>query len=477
MAMSASGSFLPPAFVFPRARMNDVLKLGAPENSLFLCHPSGWSNSHTCSLWFEHFLQHVKPSAERPVLLILDGHASHTKNISFLERANENNVKVISIPPHTSHKLQPLDVAVMGPLKKYYSQAMDSFMKQNLGKAVSIQNVASLVNEAFLGAATIKNAMSGFLATGICPFNENIFSDADFAASKELFKAIEKQASIELINFSPPSTDAEQHVDEVPQESETDVNVTLHNTKFILSSQSTVSSLFQPVEVCQIDQGNQPDHDPDASYILIEVNDLQPLIMDSTSDELTLPIIPDLGDVNDFENVAHDEVLELDPNTYFQVGADGHVIEITMIDQSTISNDPGTDHSVELALQENTIPSGSINDHLIISSSGIPEPVSKKAKNTRKRATKRKAVAEELTSTVYREQLKTTNATQTIKKIKKKGRKQPATEIVNDVLCFFCGDLFSASVNGNGWRKCLRCDVWFHEPCTGLDAIVCSSCV
>ncbi|XP_062539071.1 tigger transposable element-derived protein 6-like [Armigeres subalbatus] len=117
LAMSASGDYVPPAFVFPRARLTEALKSGAPDNSLFLCNPSGWSTIETCSAWFDHFLRYAKPTAGQPILLILDGHSSHTKNIHMLEKASASNVRILSIPPHTSHKLQPLYVSVMGPVK------------------------------------------------------------------------------------------------------------------------------------------------------------------------------------------------------------------------------------------------------------------------------------------------------------------------------------------------------------------------
>lgn len=183
MTVSAAGQYLPPMFIFPRQRMNELLKIGAPAGSVFTCNPSGWSNVATCSTWFDHFLAHTRPTADAPVLLILDGHSSHTKNIEMIEKAARNNVRILSIPPHTSHKLQPLDVSVMGPLKTKYGQAVDHFLRRNPGKTVTVYDVAALVNEAFLDAATMQNAVSGFRATGIFPFDKRLFNDTDFVAS------------------------------------------------------------------------------------------------------------------------------------------------------------------------------------------------------------------------------------------------------------------------------------------------------
>lgn len=134
--------------------------------------------------WFDHFLSYTKPSAEDPVILFLDGHASHTKNLAFIEKARANHVTVISFPPHCSHKLQPLDVSFMGPLKTNFSQAIERFLKANPGKVVTINDVSELLGDAFLKSATPTNAIVGFQKTGLWPFNRHTFKPDDFAAAK-----------------------------------------------------------------------------------------------------------------------------------------------------------------------------------------------------------------------------------------------------------------------------------------------------
>ncbi|KAL1377512.1 hypothetical protein pipiens_016215 [Culex pipiens pipiens] len=115
-AMSAAGDFVPPMFIFPWQRMNDALKVGAPYGSTFACNPSGWSTIDTCTKWFDHFLTHTRPTKEEPVLLLFDGHKSHTKNLQLLEKARRNHVRIVSIPPHTSQKLQPCDLTLMASM-------------------------------------------------------------------------------------------------------------------------------------------------------------------------------------------------------------------------------------------------------------------------------------------------------------------------------------------------------------------------
>jgi hypothetical protein len=57
-----------------------------------------------------------------PVILLLDGHYSHTRNLEVNTLAQENHVDIICLPPHGSHKMHPLDRTFMGPLKTFYWQ-------------------------------------------------------------------------------------------------------------------------------------------------------------------------------------------------------------------------------------------------------------------------------------------------------------------------------------------------------------------
>lgn len=203
-AMTASGTYIPPVFIFPRQRMQESYKSGAPAESKFFCNSSGWSTAETCSKWFDHLVEHMKPTAESPILLVLDGHSSHTRNIEMLDKAALNHVRILTIPPHTSHKLQPLDVAFMAPFKGYYDKAVELFLKKNPGQAVTLNHISTFVNEAYSKAATIPTAINGFETTGILPFNPDIFTDKDFAASDFLEAA--NDPSMVFANIPPVLT-------------------------------------------------------------------------------------------------------------------------------------------------------------------------------------------------------------------------------------------------------------------------------
>jgi hypothetical protein len=65
----------------------------------------------------------VKTTEDKKVLLLMDNHESHV-----LIAARENGIILLTFPPHTSHKLQPLERCVFGPFKniKYSMQQLDA---------------------------------------------------------------------------------------------------------------------------------------------------------------------------------------------------------------------------------------------------------------------------------------------------------------------------------------------------------------
>ena len=161
---------------------NGRLMIDAPPESIGVACESGWMNAETFLQWLQHFQQNVHPSAARPVLLILDGHSSH-KDLKVIEYARENHIHMLSTPPHTTHKLQPLDQVFFKPFKQGYGSASALWMRQNPGAWLTEYDVAELVNTAFTKVARFEMAQNGFHCTRIQPFHREIFSDLDFLGS------------------------------------------------------------------------------------------------------------------------------------------------------------------------------------------------------------------------------------------------------------------------------------------------------
>jgi len=111
----------------------------------------------------------------------VDSHASYVTNES-LELMKKSHIVSLTFPPHTSHKLQRLDQSCYRPFKAYYDAACNTWMTKNLGKFISIYNIAELVGTAFPCALTPTNITSGLMVTGIWACDSQVFTDEESRA-------------------------------------------------------------------------------------------------------------------------------------------------------------------------------------------------------------------------------------------------------------------------------------------------------
>lgn len=179
-AVNATGNAVPPMFIFPRVRYKDHFI--TPPGSIGTSTRSGWINEDTFAEFLEHLVQHTNCSSDRPILLILVNHKAHI-SLRALDMAKQKGIVMLTIPPYTSHRLQPLDKSVYGPFKTYNDRALDGWMRSNPGKTANIYQIPGCVNKAFMSAMKPRNISSGFKSTGIFPYNRDVFSDAEFEPS------------------------------------------------------------------------------------------------------------------------------------------------------------------------------------------------------------------------------------------------------------------------------------------------------
>ncbi|XP_030757952.1 uncharacterized protein LOC115883699 [Sitophilus oryzae] len=190
--------------------MDVKLTKDAPIGSIFVAHPSGWITVQGFLKWLNAFVDRVNPTEENPILLILDGHSTH-KDLQVILYAKEHHVHMLSLPPHTTHKLQPLDRAIMKPFKGAFNAACEVWMSKygRLGLKITVQEISGLVGSAFSKICRMELAQSAFQCTGIYPLNKNIFTELDFLPASNTTKILEadNQENHEPKNHSlTPST-------------------------------------------------------------------------------------------------------------------------------------------------------------------------------------------------------------------------------------------------------------------------------
>jgi hypothetical protein len=90
-------------------------------------------------------------------------------------------VFIICLPPHSSYKMQPLDKAFMGPLKPFYCQETEKWLRSNPGRVATVYQTGKPIwKYSYKQAATDATAANACLATGLFPCDMNIFRPHDF---------------------------------------------------------------------------------------------------------------------------------------------------------------------------------------------------------------------------------------------------------------------------------------------------------
>lgn len=472
--MGADGSYMPPMFIFPRKRMKEELMRNAPRGSWAMCHESGWIQKDIFTAWFKKFIQFSRASPDNPVLLLLDGHASHVKNLDVVKLGREHGVHILSFPPHCTHRLQPLDVGFMKPLSTYYTEAANNWLRMNGGKVITQFQIAELVNQAFMKTATLSTAFNSYENTGIWPLNRDRFTAADFLAAStteiELNTGVSDDEDLLVVNG--PSTSL---VSQLPAP----------NLK------SSTNDISQP-SFSRVEQSltpNLPSNISEATNSVAAQSTIPPGYDESQQD------IGDTGDT---------DVQAMSPTPLLSAVNDNRLTPPN-VTSTDVANVPDADNQIldvaGSSKSDKEKKSFLISPKIIMP---FPKTTATKRKNVRRGKT---AV---ITSSPYRKELEEKpNASKTnkVKKnlnleiktkkktikgkaqksetkrinTKKRNRKDSTSDEENqDTECFYCSHLYSES--NEGWVQCPICSLWAHCSCAGVDdddaetKFVCENC-
>lgn len=172
------GTFLPPALIYQGQGNLQTSWLQDFEpgkhNCYFSSTSSGFTNEELAFDWlvsvFDKNTRKKAGNGRHWRLLWLDGHNSHL-NLKFLHWAIENRILVAVFPPHSTHRLQPLDVSLFCPLSTRYSQQLKRWIDTTGGVfSTSQKDFFGLFWPAFVEAFNEHNIMSGWSKTGLVPF-------------------------------------------------------------------------------------------------------------------------------------------------------------------------------------------------------------------------------------------------------------------------------------------------------------------
>lgn len=168
---NALGKWAPCLSIFKYERIPAALAKSAPPGWGIGKSETGWMTAETFYEYitniFLPFLNDV--NIERPVIVFLDGHKSHL-SLHLSKFCREHGLILISLYPNSTHILQPLDVAVFGPLKARWKKIVKQWRIEN-EKEITKLDVPKALAQIINDDGMVKNIQSGFRVTGLYPYN------------------------------------------------------------------------------------------------------------------------------------------------------------------------------------------------------------------------------------------------------------------------------------------------------------------
>ncbi|KAJ4427639.1 hypothetical protein ANN_25287, partial [Periplaneta americana] len=129
----------------------------------------------------ESLLWNISPA--RPVLLLLDSHASHV-GIGVIDFARENDIHSMTFPSHCSHSLQPLDLSIYKSLKNAWANELDRYKHNNPVGAPTRFDFGKLFSVPYAIAFSAEKIRNGLRKAGIYPMNRNAVQPEAIAPSR-----------------------------------------------------------------------------------------------------------------------------------------------------------------------------------------------------------------------------------------------------------------------------------------------------
>ncbi len=180
----ANGAVVPPAVYFAGKSFNPEYSLGFPKNFYLGFSDSGWMETYHFFGWVSnHFVKRIPPI--RPVLLLIDGHASHL-DFHTTMFCKENQILLYRLPPHTSHDMQPADRGYFNVFKGEWRKECSTV--ENPGIVVNKRTFSRVFVEAYERTARQDVVKSSFRCAGIWPVNRYAIDSSSFAPAKTFNK-------------------------------------------------------------------------------------------------------------------------------------------------------------------------------------------------------------------------------------------------------------------------------------------------
>ena len=194
---NANDDQIPPYILYKAQHLYSIWTLNGLSQALYGVSSSGWMEKPNFHSWFvKGFLPQLRKlklipqvhkvgqaskdpvsnessqetdSCNPGVVLFFDGHYSSHINLEVIRAAKRNNVTLMTLPPNTTHALQPLDVGVFSPMKKGWQKILTQHRRSTHGRGVDKTLFPKLIKR--LTDTTMKKShfLNAFRGAGLYP--------------------------------------------------------------------------------------------------------------------------------------------------------------------------------------------------------------------------------------------------------------------------------------------------------------------
>lgn len=194
--INAAGDVIPPMLTISGKLFNaSLVRNDLHPDTLLTLSDAAFINDILVLQWFEHFVRLTRKMTKGTKrVLIMDGQSCHA-TAEVIDLCNDSNITLLSLPLHTTHLLQPLDLGVFGPYKHFHKKAVNdaAAMGVTFRKAHFFGGLEDVRKQTFK-RNTVKG---GWRMSGIRPFKPSLVLDEiDRRAGLEVTRAPSPPLSI-----------------------------------------------------------------------------------------------------------------------------------------------------------------------------------------------------------------------------------------------------------------------------------------
>jgi uncharacterized membrane protein len=146
--------------------------------------PNGWTDTEVTQEYFEKVVEPetalIAKGHKR--LVVMDGHNSHC-TLKLAMFAESKGIVILILPPHTTHRLQPLDVGVFSHLSHAWASEVKRWSES--GYVVSKSNLITIYDMARKRALTKGIICAAFRKCGIEPYDPSVITEEDMAMAEK----------------------------------------------------------------------------------------------------------------------------------------------------------------------------------------------------------------------------------------------------------------------------------------------------